>query len=88
MFVNGQYSYSIEARVQQQTVLKNVSRTYDGNNDVEVNYTLSSDADKVEITVRDSNGTIVATDTGKRSSGTHTYSWGAAGEYCGRGLHY
>ena len=53
----------------------NTELQYDGENDVDIRYSLDEDADRARILIIDENGQTIFTDSVSTSDGEHTYSW-------------
>ncbi len=71
----GEYRYEIDAISQGSSLIKSSTVTYDGTEDINVNYNLNTTADDVEIVIRNASGNLVATDTASKRSGSNTYTW-------------
>ena len=74
-FSAGQYSFVIDAVAKATSTIKNSSLNYGGDGTSNISYTLQNSYENVEITIEDSDGNVVFTDDGKRTTGAHNYAW-------------
>lgn len=71
----GEYTFEIDAITRGTATLKDQTVTYTDTEEMNIAYTLQNDYDSVALEIQDSSGNVVYTDSLKRSSGAHSYSW-------------
>lgn len=74
-FTAGEYTFVIDAVAQATSTIKNKEVSYTSGSDLDIAYTLQENYDQVVVTILDSSGNTVFTDTADRSTGAHSYSW-------------
>lgn len=72
---SGEYSISIDAIKQETTQVKDTSVRYDGETNIDINYTLQAQADNVYAEVRSSTGSLLYSQRLEDDTGTHTFTW-------------